>query len=411
MRDPVVVTGAGCLSSLGIGAETFVDELLAGHSGIAPVTRFSTEGCRSHTAALVRGFEPARYIEPMKLRRVDEVGRLALVACRLAAEDASLPTRTDEVGVVLGSATAGLHSTVTFLHSLVTTGPAGVPALNFSNMIGNAAASLCALEFGWRGPNLTFAQKQASSLAAIAFAVGVLEQGRVSAFLCGGIDDIEEKFYRVHDRFRVLSPTDGEPEASRPFQAGRNGFVLGTGGHVVVIETPSSAARRGVVPYGEILGVGAASSDCPLNAWPTEPTGLVLAMRSALSEAGVAPAEVTVVFATANSTRVLDHVEALALEQVFGPYGVPVVSVKGALGEFGAVGAASLTAALLCLRRGILPPTLGCDPRDPACRVDLTTSARPSTGRIALINATADGGAHYCVIARAVAPGTVEHRA
>jgi act minimal PKS chain-length factor (CLF/KS beta) len=134
-------------------------------------------------------------------------------------------------------------------------------------------------------------------------------------------------------------------------------------------------------------------------------------MQNALSEAGVAPAEVAAVFATANSTRVLDHVEALALEQVFGPYGVPVVSIKGALGEFGAVGAASLTAALLCLRRGILPPTLGCEPRDPACRVDLTTSARPSTGRIALVNATADGGAHYCVIVRAVAPGTVEHRA
>jgi len=347
----------------------------------------------------------------MRLRRIDEVGRLALVACRLAAEDARLPTRTDEVGVVLGSATAGLHSTVTHLHSLATTGPAGVPAFGFSNMIGNAAASLCALESGWRGPNVTFAQKQASALAAIAFAVNVLEQGRASAFLCGGVDDIEETFYRVHDRFRVLSPTDGEPEGSRPFHAGRNGFVLGTGGHVVVLETPSFAARRGVVPYGEILGVGAASSACRLNAWPTEPTGLVRAMQGALAQAGVAPAEVAAVFATANSTRVLDQVEALAIEQVFGPYGVPVVSIKGALGEFGAVGAAALTAALLCLRRGILPPTLGCETRDPACRVDLTTSARPSTGRIALVNATADGGAHYCVIVRAAAPAAVEHRA
>ena len=408
MRDVVVVTGVGCLSSLGIGAGIFVDRLLAGQSGIAPVTRFSTAGCRSHTAALIPGFEPTQYIEPLKLRRIDEVGRLALVACRFAAEDARLPTQTGEVGVVLGSATAGLHSTVTHLQSLVTTGPACVPALGFSNMIGSAAAGLCALEFGWHGPNLTFAQKQASALAAIAFAVGELEQGRVSAFLCGGVDDIEEKFYRVHDRFRVLSPTDGEPEASRPFHAGRNGFVLGTGGHVVVLETPSSAARRGVVPYGEILGIGAAASDCRLNAWPTEPTGQVRAMQRALAEAGVAPVEVAAVFATANATQALDHVEAVALEQVFGPYGVPVVSLKGALGEFGAVGAASLTAALLCLRRGMLPPTLGCEPRDPLCRVDVTTSARPSAGRIALVNATADGGAHYCVVVRAIAPSAVE---
>jgi len=403
MRDRVVVTGAGCLSSLGIGAETFVDELLAGHSGIAPVTRFSTEGCRSHTAALVRGFEPARYIEPMKLRRIDEVGRLALVACRLAAEEARLPTRTDEVGVVIGSATAGLHSTVTYLHSLVTAGPAGVPALGFSNMIGNAAASLCALEFGWRGPNLTFAQKQASALAAIAFAVDGLEQGRASAFLCGGVDDVEERFFRVHDRFRVLSPTDGGPEASRPFHRGRNGFVLGTGGHMVVLETPASAASRDVAPFGEILGVGAAASNCRPNAWPADPDGLVRAMHGALDDAGLAPADVAAVFATANSTRTLDHVEALAIEQVFGPYAVPVVSIKGAVGEFGAVGAASLTAALVCLRRGVLPPTLGCQPCDPECRVDVSASARPATGPVALVNATADGGAQYCVAVRAAA--------
>ena len=403
MGERVVVTGVGCLSSLGIGARTFVDGLLAGDSGIAPVSAFSTDGCRSHCAALVRGFDPLQFIEPMKLRRIDEVGRLALVACRLAAEDARLPTGTDQVGIVLGSATAGLHSTVAHLHSLVTAGPAGVPALGFSNMIGNAAASLCALESGWRGPNLTIAQKQASALAAITFSADLLEQGRVSAFLCGGIDDIEEKLFRVHDRFRVLSPTDGLQEASRPFHTLRNGFVLGSGGHVVVLETASSAARRGVAPYGEILGIGATSSDCRPNGWPTGTTGLVQAMQDAIARANLTPAGVDVVFATANASRVLDRLEALALEEIFGPFGVPVVSIKGAIGESGASGAASLTAALLCLQRGMLPPTLGCEPCDPACRVDVSAVARPSRGRVALVNATADGGAHYSVVARSLA--------
>jgi 3-oxoacyl-[acyl-carrier-protein] synthase II len=350
----------------------------------------------------VRGFDPARYIDPLKLRRIDEVGRLALAACRLAIEDARLPTGTDQVGVVIGSATSGLHSTVAHLHSLATMGPATVPALGFSNTIGSAAAGLCALEFGLRGPNLTFAQKQASALAAITFAIGVLEQGRASAFLCGGVDDIEEKFFRAHDRFRVLSPTDGLAEGSRPFHARRNGFVLGTGGHMVVLETAASAAGRGAAPYGEVLGIGATSSDCGPNAWPTEPSGLVRAMRNALSQANLAPTEIAAVFATANSTPQLDHVEASALEQVFGPCGVPVVSIKGAVGEFGAVGAASLTAALVCLRRGMLPPTVGCEPQDPACRVDLSASARLSRGPIALINATADGGTHYCLVVRAL---------
>jgi 3-oxoacyl-(acyl-carrier-protein) synthase len=112
-----------------------------------------------------------------------------------------------------------------------------------------------------------------------------------------------------------------------------------------------------------------------------------------------------VAFAAANSTPGLDRVEALALEQVFGPCGVPVVSIKGAIGECGAAGAASLTAALLCLRRGLLPPTLGCEPLDPACRVDAHATARPSAGPIALINSTADGGAHYCLVVRALATG------
>jgi 3-oxoacyl-[acyl-carrier-protein] synthase II len=402
MRDNAVVTGAGCVSSLGIGAQTFVGELLAGGSGISPVTAFSTEGCRAHTAALIRGFDAARYIDPMKLRRIDEVGRLALATCRLALEDASLPAGTEHVGVALGTATSGLHSTVAHVHRLMTAGPGAVAALGFSNTIGNAAASLCSIEFSLHGPNVTIAQKQASALAAIAFAVSGLSDGRASAFLCGGMDDIEEQFFRVHDRLHVSSPAGGGEEASRPFDARRNGLVLGTGGHILVVETASSAAKRGVEPYGEILGIGATSSDCALNAWPTEPSGIVRAMETALHHAGVAVEEVSVVFAAANSTRMLDRVEAEAIAQVFGPRGVPVVSLKGALGEFGASGAAALTAALFCLRGGTLPPTLGCEQPDPACPVDVSACARTANGRIALVNATADGGAQYSLVVRAL---------
>jgi 3-oxoacyl-[acyl-carrier-protein] synthase II len=400
MRDHVVVTGLGCVSSLGTGTDRLVDELIAGRSGIAPVSTFSTEGCRSHQAALIRDFEPSRHIDPLKLRRMDEVGRLALVVCQLAAEDARLQSGTDAVGVVLGTATAGLHSTIRHLHALATVGPATVPALGFSNTVANAAASLCAIELGLRGPNLTVGQKQASGLAAVDVAVGLLEEGQASAFICGGADDIEEHAFRVYDRFRVLSPNDGGQEASRPFCAFRNGFVLGTGGHVIVVERPPSAARRGVVPYGEILGTCAASSECRLNAWPEGPDGFERAMRGALDNAGIAPADVSVVFAAANST-LLDRVEALALERVFGPRGVPVVSLKGAIGEYGAAGAASLIAALRCLRRGVLPPTLGCEPVDPACRVDVRAAPRPAAGPVALLNAVADGGSHCSLVVRA----------
>ncbi len=401
MRDDVVVTGLGVLSSLGTGPEVLAEGLLAGRTGLAPVSRFSTEGCRSHTAGLVRDFEPSRHVDPLKLRRLDEIGRLALVACRLAADDARMPAGTEGVGIVLGSANAGMHSTIRHLHGLATTGPAGVPALGFSNTVGNAAASLCAIDLGLRGPNLTVVQKQASGLAAVVIAAGLVREDRGAAFLCGGADDIEEHAFRIYDRFGPLSGSDGRGEASRPFCAARNGFVLGTGGHLLMLERAAAAARRGVAPYGEILGTGAAASACKPAAWPTEPDGIVRAMRAAMQDADIQPADVSAVFASANSTPALDRVEALAVEQVFGPRGVPVVSIKGAVGEYGAAGTASLIAALLCLARGVVPPTLGCEPVDPALRIDVSATARRATGRIALVNTSADGGAHYCIVARA----------
>ncbi len=411
MRANAVVTGLGCVSSLGVGAGIFTDRLIAGESGIRPITAFSTEGRRSRTAALLRDFDAGRYYDPMKLRRVDEGGRLGLVASRLAIDDAGLPTNTDEVGMVLGTATSGVHSTVQHLHKLATGGPTAVPAMGFANTIANAAASLCAIEFGLRGPNVTIGQKQASALSAIAFALASLRQHRATAFVCGGIDDFEERFFTVYDRMRVLSPAGGGEEASRPFDLRRNGFVLGTGGHMIVLETADGAARRGVAPYGEILGVGGGASTAAPGAWPTEPSGIVATMRAAMADALVEPDEIDVVFASANSTAALDRVEALALAEVFGPRGVPVVSVKGALGEFGASGGAALMAALVGLARGVVPPTLGCAQPDPVCPVDVSPDARAARGRLALINATADGGAQYSLVARAAPSPRLERRA
>lgn len=404
MRDQVAVTGLGLLSSLGTGPQAFVEGLLAGRSGIETVSRFGTEGCRSHAAAVVRDFDPARYIEPLKLRRIDEVGRLALAACKLAAQNAGWPNGAEGIGVVLGSATAGLHSIVRHLQALTTSGPASVPALGFSNTVGNAAASLCAIELGLHGPNMTVGHKQVSGLEAIAVAAGWVRAGRGRGFLCGGADDIEEQGFRIHDRFGVLSPGKGGGcETSRPFSSLRNGFVLGSGGHMLALEAAESAAARGAAVYGEILGFASGASDCVGAAWPSRPDGIVRTMRGALDDAGIGAAEVSAVFAAANSSRALDRVEALAIDEVFGPNGVPVVSVKGALGEYGAAGPASVVAALLCLSRGVLPPTLGCDPVDPACRVAVSAEPRQAAGRVALVNASADGGAHCSVVVRAAA--------
>jgi 3-oxoacyl-[acyl-carrier-protein] synthase II len=406
MAGHVVVTGIGCISSLGCGVHEFAGRLLEGRSGVAPIDAFDTTCCRSHRAALITGFQPEAHLDPARIRRVDRIGRLALAACRFALDDGRFgepggPDR-DRVGVVLGSDTAGVRSTVEYLEQLIPLGPAGVSAMGFSNTVGNAAASLCGIEFGLRGPNVTLSHKEASAHAALAFALGLLRHDRAAIVVAGGIDEVEPVFFAAHDRFGALSPSGGGDEASRPFDRRRNGFVFGEGAFLLVLESRESAASRGVTWYGEVLGVGATASACRLNDWPTEGSGLARAMRLALDDAGLSPAGVDVVFAAANSTPRLDRIEAEALRDVFGPGGVPVVSIKGAIGEFGASGAASAAAALLCLRQGRIPPTTGCDEPDVELGVDVAAAARAirSQAPVALVNSFASGGANYSLVVR-----------
>src|SRR5437762_4929950 len=264
MAERVVITGIGCVSSFGMGHRAFIDAIRSGRSGIVPITRFDTAECRSHCAATIRDFDPAAFISPLKLRRVDAVGRVALACTRLLFDDAGCAPDAggrDDVGIALGTFTAGLDSLVEYLGGLTDRGPTGVPAILVSNTVSNAPASLCAIELGLRGPNVTFNQREASSLGALVFSVAAVRQERVAAMVTGGADCVEETFFKVHDRFRALSPMRGRPgeredEAGRPYDARRNGFILGEGGFLLFIESATAAERRGAHVYGEILGVG-----------------------------------------------------------------------------------------------------------------------------------------------------------
>src|SRR6266852_849053 len=329
MRKRALVTGIGCVSSFGIGHAAFADALVSGASGIGPIAEFDTSECRSHRAATVQGFDPGAFIPPLKLRRIDAVGRLALACAHLLFADAQLTIGSDsgdDIGVAFGTFTAGLDSIVEYLHGLTKAGPTGVPALIFSNTVSNAPASLCAIEFGLRGPYVTFNQREASSLAALAYAVGVIRDDRVGAMVTGGVDRLEETFFKVYDRFRALSPmrpgaadTVGvAEEVARPFDRRRNGFVLGEGGFTLLIESASVAERRSARVYGEILGIGVSASSTPLNRWPSDGTGLVRAMQAALADAGLTADRIDAVFATGNGSPQLDGREGFAVVQVFG---------------------------------------------------------------------------------------------
>src|SRR6185369_15648170 len=233
---------------------------------------------------------------------------VALASAQLLFADAGprVPAgATDEAGIALGTSTAGLDSLAEYLAALTDHGPTGVPAIMFSSTIANAPASLCAIQFGLRGPNVTFNQREVSSLAAIAFSVGAIREGRTTAMVTGGADCLEETFFKVHDRFRALSPmrsgAEGasREEAARPFDRRRNRSILGEGGFLLLLESGTAAAARGARVYGEIVGVGATSSHTVLNGWPEDGSGIARAMRLALSDAGLAAGDVAAVSATA----------------------------------------------------------------------------------------------------------------
>ncbi len=404
MQRSVSVVGIGVVSPFGTSHASFKDALLDGRSGIAPITEFDTAGCRSTLAATVTGFDAPAWVPPMKLRRMDRTGAYAIAAARLAMDDARQTMSVDgadDSGVMLGTWTAGGQATQDYLSALFRTGPSGAPALLFNSTVANAAASLVGLEFKLRGPNATVSYKEASGLAAIVSATDVIRSGQASSVVAGGVDAVYEVFYKAYDRFEVMSSATRHGACVAPFDAARNGFVLGEGGFALWLEQGTEWQSRGAVAHGEILGVGAASGAVPINAWPDRSEPLVRTMRLALEEAGIEPGDVHVVYASANATPALDAVEAGALNMLFGSTATIVTSVKGSLGESGASGSAACIAALLCGRDGRVPPISGLKTPDLAARgLRLAITAVDAGGPIALVNSFASGGALFSAVLR-----------
>lgn len=401
MSEPIAITGVGVVSPFGDSAAQFRDALLRGDSAIARAPRFAASGCRSTLSACVAGFEPSKWVAPMKLRRMDATGPFALAAIRQAMDDAGyVPTSAGDpdAGVALGTYSAGGQATNEYLESLFRGGPSGAPALLFNSTVGNAAAGLAGLEYKLCGPNATVSQKEASGLAAIAAAVDLLRLRRAAAFVAGGMDAIFDIFYRAHDRFAVMNAGDSAGRATAPFDSSRSGFVMGEGAYMLWLQRSSDASGRS---HGEVLGTGAAGAIAGLNAWPRDPDDLARTMRLAIEDAGLRPQDVGVVYASANADPALDAIEATALALVFGRDRPLVTSVKGAIGECGATGAASCVAALICGAVGLVPPVAGfeeCDAAASALRIARTASQVP--GEIVLVNAVASGGALCSVVLR-----------
>lgn len=396
MLAPVCLTGIGVVSPLGATRDAFRDRLLAGESGVRRVTGFDPKDAHSHLAAQVRDFDATQWIPPMKLRRMDESAQFAIVAVRLAFEDAGYPLSAagdDRAGVVLGTFSAGGHATADFLHAFMAMGPAGAPALLFNSTVANAAASSAGLELKLRGPNTTVSQKETSGLSALATAADFVVDGRADAIAAGAIDAVYESFFRAHDAFKVYAR-----DAVRPFDASRSGFALGEGAYVLLAESETSAAARGKRPYARIVGIGAGGDSVDTNAWPANGRAIDRTIRLALEDAGMDAAAIDVVYASANGAPGLDEIEAACLHDIFGerPH---VTSIKGAIGESGAASAAACVAACLCGQLSRIPPVTGlAAPAPAASRLRLARRAVDAPATHILINGIASGGALLALV-------------
>ncbi len=403
MNQPVVITGMGLVTPLGIGRKAVAENLLAGRSGIRPIERFDTTSLNSRLGGEVRDFNAMDFISARTVRRMDRLSQMVTAAARMAIEDAGLdPALGDpgRIGIVMGTAYGATDVAAQFARTLFTEGPRRVNPILVPNTVMNAPAGHAAIELGLKGINSTVNHREASAETAIAYAAMQIRQGRADAILAGGGDTLSPFFMAVLERFRALSPQGGGEEMARPFDRHRNGPVIGEGAALLCLESCESARRRGATVLGEIAGWGLASGPAPCNDWPADPAGMIRAMQTAMSMGAVGPDDIDAVFAAASGGVRADDLEARALDHVFAERSRPVVTaVKGALGENFASGGIRAAALALAMQSGMVPPTLGLTAS--ILRLEAVTStARQMAVGCGLVTGCASGGTFVSLLLR-----------
>jgi 3-oxoacyl-[acyl-carrier-protein] synthase II len=352
----VAVTGIGVVSPIGIGRQTFWDNLTEGCSGIAELDRHTGTTELPTIAAAVRDFQARDFISSVHLRRMDRLSRMIVAASRMALDDARNVldgTPPEDVGVVVGSAIGDVSESVANLGRILAKGPAFASPMLFPNLVLNAPASYVAMELGLTGSNLTVAQGEVSGEEAIRLGCDLIRAGRADVVLAGGGDELAPIVVDLYRRARALAGQRGGPEWCSPYDAERSGLVLGEGAAMLVLESPARAAARAAIVYAQIAAEIDLTLTSPLYDWPDSAAGM---RRSPGGPFGLK--DVDLVCGSANSSRRLDACELDLLTRIFGEGAsrVTATSIKGATGEFGAAGALSAAALCLALREQVVPP-------------------------------------------------------
>ncbi len=405
----VVITGVGMITPLGEDVEATWSNLIAGKSGTGPITHIDTTDYAVHVAAELEDFDPTQWIDHKQARRMDKFSQMALTAARMAEADSGIDiaAEAERVGAAVATGIGGLYAFEDCFEGLLKNGPDRTRPFAIVQIIPNMAAAWVSMELGAKGPLAAECTACAASSMAIGDALDAIRLNRADVMLCGGTEaPITRVGLAGFTAMRALSRRNDDPEtASRPFDAGRDGFVMGEAGAILVLEELEHARARGAKVYAEVIGYGC-SSDASHVSDP-DPTGAnpARAMTMAFTDAGISPEEVGYVNAHGTSTIAGDSAETRVLKLALGEekaYRTPISSTKGSTGHcLGAAGAIEAIFTAYALQRGVLPPTINQFTADPECDLDyIPNEAREQQVEIGVSNSFGFGGHNACVVFR-----------
>jgi 3-oxoacyl-[acyl-carrier-protein] synthase II len=397
----VVVTGVGLVSPLAIGTQANWEALLAGKSGIGPITHFDASLFSARIAGEVKGFDPLQFVDKKDVKKMDVFIQFALAASQFAVDDARLEvTReiADHVGVYIASGIGGFQTIEREHQELMKGGPRRISPFFIPASIINLAAGQVSIRFNARGPNLATCTACTASAHAIGEAFEIIRRGDAEVMIAGGSEAaITPMGVGGFAAMRALSTRNDEPHrASRPFDKERDGFVMGEGSGICILETLESATRRGASIYCEVVGYGLTSDAYHLTGQPEEAHGAIRSMTMALKKAGIEPSQVDYINAHGTSTPINDPTETKGVKKLFGDhaYKLALSSTKSMTGHLlGAAGGLEAGITALAIKHQVAPPTINLDHPDPACDLDYVPhTPRPMAINYALSNSFGFGG-------------------
>lgn len=403
----VVATGLGVVAPNGIGVEAFWESLVNGVSGIDHITRFDASRHDTKIAAEVKGFDPLLYMEKKEVKKMDRFIHYALAGAIMAVDDAQLTVKDNErsrIGVLIGTGMGGIPGLEETHKTLLEKGPDRISPFFIPSIITNLAAGHIAIRFGLRGPNSCVSTACASGNHAIGESFELIRRGMADVMFAGGTEAVISPLtIGGFGAMKALSTRNDAPQrASRPFDKGRDGFVMGEGAGVLILEELDHALQRGARIYAELKGYGMSADAYHMTAPEPEGSGAMASMLLALEAAGLHPEEVDYINAHGTSTQAGDASETKAIKKVFGDhaYRLAVSSIKSMTGHLlGAAGGVESVATVLTLHHGVIPPTINYDEPDPECDLDyVANKARQTKVRVAINNSFGFGGTNATLV-------------